>query len=513
MLPGTTRPTPTWAVVPLGTTSVSRDAKNSVKVHPSEWSGPSQGGDAGSDSGLMPARTAGPTVGCVRPPSWTSRDDGWFLRVAAAATALIGLLGAAVAAGPAARLEVGGLSAAAVVGYLVAARRRLPTVLLVAWTFTPSVLLALRHRGEGTMFLLVVAVSLVVLVEDDRWVRLVAGTAATLSPAVVQLLAPSEWGWPFWVGGILFGWLSAEQMRRFRALVAELGATRERLAVQAVHLERRRISAELHDLVGHSLGVLLLHVTGARRRLRDDPAGAEEALRQAESIGRSGLAEIRRSVAALRDEAGTAIAPMLTAADVPDLVERTAAAGCAVRLRVDGDLAAVESIIGLAVYRVVQESLANATRHAPGAAVAVGVDVRADAVGVSVRDTGGGGGGGTGSGGAGSGGAGAGGVGGTGGVGLVGMRERVAALGGALSAGPVAGGWEVRARLPRSGAPVPTARTETSPAEAAPSPDRPATGVPATGDQLSGQQAGRSAAEPTGPPGAGRATSAPGRPG
>jgi signal transduction histidine kinase len=223
-------------------------------------------------------------------------------------------------------------------------------------------------------------------------------------------------------------------------LVAELEATRERLAVQAVHLERRRIAAELHDLVGHSLGVLLLHVTGARRRIEDDPAGATEALRRAESIGRAGLAEIRRSVAALRDEAGTSLAPATTAADVPALVAATAAAGCPARLRVDGELAEVEPITGLAVYRVVQESLANAARHAPGAAVTASVSVRAGDVEVVVADAGG-----------------PAPPRGPAGVGLVGMRERVEALGGTLAAGPAGPGWEVRAVLPRAGAGMPVA--------------------------------------------------------
>jgi signal transduction histidine kinase len=364
----------------------------------------------------------------VHAPSWTARGDSWFAGVAAAAAALVGVLGTVGADGAGARLEVAALSALSAAGFLVAARRRLPTALLAGWTFAPPVVLALRERSEGTYFLLVIAVSFVALVEPDRWVRLAAGLVAVAVPGVVNLAVRPGWGWPFWTGGILFGWLSAEQMRRFRTLVAELTATRERLAEQAVQLERRRIAGDLHDLVGHSLGVLLLHVTGARRRLRDDPAAAEEALRQAEAIGRAGLAEVRRDVAALRDERGAALAPVPTAADVPELVGRTAGP---VELTVTGDLAGVGPVAGLAVYRVVQESLANAARHAPGAAVRVEVDVRPEAVEVVVRDGGG-----------------AGAAPDAGGVGLVGMRERVEALGGRLSAGPVGTGWAVRAAIP-----------------------------------------------------------------
>lgn len=372
----------------------------------------------------------------MRPPSWTSRGDAWFAGAAAVLAAAIGVLGVIGAPGGTARVEVAALSALTVAGFVVATRRRLPTPLLAAWTFAPAIVLALRERGEATMFLLVVAVSYLVLVEDDRWVRVAAASVATLSPAAVQLRVHSDWGWQFWMCGILFGWLSAEQIRRFRALVAELAATRERLAEQAVLLERRRIAAELHDLVGHSLGVLLLHVTGARRRVRDDPAAAEEALRQAETIGRSGLAEIRRGVAALRDEAGTGLAPTPSAADVPGLVERTAAAGTPVDLLVTGELSGLEAMTGLAVYRVVQESLANAARHAPGAAVQVRVHIAAEAVDVTVLDAG-----------AGPDGSGPTGV---GGVGLIGMRERVEALGGTFSAGREPGGWRVAAHLPRA---------------------------------------------------------------
>lgn len=364
-------------------------------------------------------------------------DERLFAGLSALAAALVSAI--AVAAAPGHRVEVGALCAVAVAAYVVALRWRPPTPLLLVWTYGPPVVLVAAGRGEGIVFLLLVAVSFLGLVEDDPRVRVAAGLVALATPAAIQLAAPTHWGWPYWTGGLLVTWLSTEQMRRFRALVAELEATRERLAAQAVHLERRRIAAELHDLVGHSLGVLLLHVTGARRRIADDPAGATEALVRAESIGRAGLAEIRRSVAALRDEAGTALAPSPVAADVPDLVAESRAAGCPVGLEVTGDLAAVEPMTGLAVYRVVQESLANAVRHAPGAAVTVAVAVGPAAVGVTVRDAGGGGGPRS-----------------AAGVGLVGMRERVQALGGTVTAGPVPpGGWQVHAVLPRAAADSP----------------------------------------------------------
>ncbi|MEA2715711.1 MAG: hypothetical protein QOI99_28 [Actinomycetota bacterium] len=357
-----------------------------------------------------------------------------------AVAGVVGLAGVVAAGGNAARVEVAALTAVTMAGFITHSRwPRMPPALLAAWTFGPAVVLNLRQRGEGTMFLLVVALSFLVLVTPNRRTRLVAGVVAVLAPPVVQAISPQDWGWPFWMMGIGFGWLSAEQMRRSHALVAELAATRELLAEQAVHVERRRIAAELHDLVGHSLTVVLLSVTGARRLVRDDPEAATEALLEAEAIGRASLAEIRGSARALRDDqtAGPAFAPMPAARDVSELVERMVSAGSEVVLDIVGDVDEVEPVTGLVVYRVVQESLHNAARHAPGAAARVALVVDPEAVDVEVFDA-------------------SRGVhqaaadNGAPGVGLLGMRERVEAVGGTLDAGPVPGGWRVRAHVPRA---------------------------------------------------------------
>ncbi|MGI9033180.1 MAG: sensor histidine kinase, partial [Acidimicrobiales bacterium] len=319
----------------------------------------------------------------------------------------------------------------------------LSSVILVAWTFSPAIVLSLQERGEGTMFLLVVAVCFVVLVTPDGRTRTVAGTLAVLAPAAIQAVRPQDWGWPYWMMGIAFGWLSGEQLHRFGELVAELAATRELLAERAVHVERRRMAAELHDLVGHSLTVVLLSVTGARRLVREDPDAAVEALAEAEALGRASLAEIRASVRAWRDDQppGDGVAPMPAAPDVAGLVERMAAAGSPVGLDVTGDLDEVEPVTGLVVYRVVQESLNNAVRHAPGAPTRVAVVVASEAVEVDVFDTGAG---------SGSRADGRQSAPGHGGVGLIGMRERVEAVGGVLQAGREPDGWRVRARVPRA---------------------------------------------------------------
>jgi signal transduction histidine kinase len=283
------------------------------------------------------------------------------------------------------------------------------------------------------MFLVLVGVSYIAITETDPRTRRAVGVVAVALPAVTAYHLPFTWGWPYWTMGILFAWLFGVQTRRFRLLVVELDATRERLAEQAVFTERRRIAAELHDLVGHSLTVVLLFLTGARRRVREDPSNAEEALREAEEIGRRSLAEVRRSVAALREGGGSAdLQPLAGLCDVPGLIDQARSAGSDVGLRLNGPLDQVEAVTGLAVYRVIQESLANATKHAPGSAVRVRIDVDEKSVGVEVVDRGG------------SLGASRG-----GGVGLIGMRERVEALGGRLTVGPQPEGWRVEAVLPR----------------------------------------------------------------
>jgi signal transduction histidine kinase len=376
------------------------------------------------------------TVRGVPQPAWISRDDAWWAWVAAIMAVAIGLIAAISEPGVWSRAAVVGVALVSAAGFATKARwPRLPGPLLAVWTFTPIIIVNLRQRGEGTLMILVVSVGLLMLTEPDRRVRWTLGAFGVLAPAAIEAVTHQRRGWPFWMMGIVFGWLSGEQMRRFRSLVAELEATRERIAVQAVHLERRRLAAELHDLVGHSLTVVMLHVTGARRRLGEDPASAAQALQEAEEIGRASLAEIRRNVAALRDQDGAGVVPTPSAADVGGLVNRMRAANSDVSLAVSGDLGTVEAIVGLALYRVVQESLNNASRHAPGASVRVVVIVGSDEVEVSVANCGG-----------------AAAVDCPVGVGLIGMRERVEAVGGTLDAGPAAGGWLVRARVPRPAA-------------------------------------------------------------
>jgi signal transduction histidine kinase len=378
-------------------------------------------------------------------PGWARRDDGWWAAVAAVLALVTGLVTAVVArrgvlvngTRPHAALVQTLVIAVSVLcaGALLARRRwpRLPSLVVAFFAFVPPALLVRWHDVEGTMFLVAVGVSYIAITETDPRTRLAVGIVAVALPAVVTFHLSFNWGWPYWTMGVAFSWLFGVQTRRFRLLVLELEAARERLAQQAVFTERRRIAAELHDLVGHSLTVVLLFLTGARRRVREDPSNAEQALREAEEIGRRSLAEVRRSVAGLREGGGSGdLQPLAGVCDVPGLIDQARSAGSDVGLQSSGPLDQVEALTGLAVYRVIQESLANATRHAPGSAVRVRIDVDENSVGVEVVDRGGSRGPST-----------------VGGVGLIGMRERVEALGGKLTVGPQPEGWRVEAVLPR----------------------------------------------------------------
>lgn len=210
-----------------------------------------------------------------------------------------------------------------------------------------------------------------------------------------------------------------------------LRAEREAQTTRAA-LDRATIAGEVHDVVAHSLAVVLLNVTAARHALEsdDDRAEAVEALRDAETQGRTAMNDIRRTIELLRTEGLGGAQPGV--AEIPELVDSFARAGLSVTLEHRDPSVALDGSAGLAAFRVVQESLANAVKHAPGARVAVTVEPR-DGRGLTVRVT-------------------------CpvpddarrapGGSGLAGMRARVESAGGTLSAGPVEGWWLVDATFP-----------------------------------------------------------------
>jgi len=242
--------------------------------------------------------------------------------------------------------------------------------------------------------------------------------------------------------GLDMGFVMRSQQLRIDAQARE-HEVRER---QAVLEERQRIGREVHDLVAHSLSVTMLHLTAARREVEDvaDRAAAPEAgqlddavsaLRDAERVGRRAMADIRGTVGLLGQEAGSAAtAPTPGLADVPALLADFRAAGLEVGYDARGDIQQVPATTALGLYRIVQESLANVAKHAPGSRVTVRLDVDADPGELVVtsdlpsrfrRNPGG--------------------------SGLSGMAERAVQLGAQLSAGPDHGSWVVRVELPRDG--------------------------------------------------------------
>jgi signal transduction histidine kinase len=184
------------------------------------------------------------------------------------------------------------------------------------------------------------------------------------------------------------------------------------------------------------LAAVMLQVTSARHVLRRDADAAEEALRAAEEVGRRSMHELRHTVTLLRtDEEASAAAPAPTASEIPALVDEARAGGLAVELRTRGDLSRIPPTVGLALYRIAQEALANAARHAPRARTMLGLELVNGRVALMAETSGPV-------------------VAGSASerrrphYGLIGMRERAVALGGEFAAGPTRDGWRVRCELP-----------------------------------------------------------------
>jgi signal transduction histidine kinase len=240
-------------------------------------------------------------------------------------------------------------------------------------------------------------------------------------------------------------WALGDRTRVRRDLVRQLTAraqqaerSRELAADLAVVDERTRIARELHDVIAHTVSVVVVQAGAGRSVATRDPEAAETALASIEAIGREALTDLRRMVGVLRENPpGRGRLPQPTLADVPELVERLAAAGLPVEVREEGQRRALPSGIELSAYRIVQEALTNVLKHAGTVRnVEVVVTHRPDGLTVTVTDDG-------------RGPALDAERGDTPGNGLVGMRERVKLYRGHLVAGArTGGGYSVRATLP-----------------------------------------------------------------
>lgn len=249
---------------------------------------------------------------------------------------------------------------------------------------------------------------------DALFTPIVIAVAATLGFAVAQVRARAE-------------------------LAERQAAAAERARAQAELLaagqERERIARELHDVLAHTVSVMVMQAEAAEEMLDREPARAREPVTAVQRVGREALTEIRALLAGLRNLQEDSRAPQPGADNLPDLVDAALAAGQDVTLQVHGQPRALSPSTGAAAYRVVQEALTNARRHAPGARVVVNLSWQQDTLTVTVTDDG------------------------TlaapaddsasPGHGLIGMRERAQVLGGTLEVGPVgATGFRVCAVLP-----------------------------------------------------------------
>ena len=208
---------------------------------------------------------------------------------------------------------------------------------------------------------------------------------------------------------------------------------REERARTAVTEERARIARELHDVVGHSVSLMTVQASAVRRLLRPEQQRERESLLIVEQTGREALAEMRRMVGVLRrPEEAPALAPQPSLEHLNKLVEKAREAGLPVELRIEGDPLPLPAGLDLTAYRLVQEGLTNALKHARAQHAEVLVHYTDGHVELTVSDDGRGAGDRDG-----------------GGHGLVGMRERVTVYGGELEAGPrPEGGYRLRATLP-----------------------------------------------------------------
>lgn len=266
--------------------------------------------------------------------------------------------------------------------------------------------------------------------------------AVTAAPAAGMLVVASGIGQLEGLGmhvvvtalGLVAGAMLHTQSRALAAERSALAGEHDR----ATMAERNRIAREIHDLVAHSLSITMLHITGARRMLADgaglegdDVEEAIKALRDAELVGRQAMNDIRQTVSELATE-NDANRPLPSVDDLPELVDSVRGAGLKASYAADGDTSRLAPSAGLGLYRIVQESLANVAKHAPGSPAHVHLSVGREKVNLTVRSTR------------------------TRpqaahddrGNGIAGMTARAAQLGGTISAGPSGDSWLVDLSVP-----------------------------------------------------------------
>lgn len=403
-----------------------------------------------------------------------------------AATAIGFLIGDAVLAG---RLETeaplpgetvyGWVPALPVLGQalLLLLRLRAPVVVLLGTTALDALVLVMSAGELGTGPIAVMIATYTVV----RWRPGRATVLWVLAAAVVMVLVAriTVEGSPLIEGGwalplavlrsvVIYAPAAAagEYVRARARLIhalrerAELAERdRERHEAAAVLRERAAMARELHDIAAHHLSGIVLSAQAAESLLTRDPDRARGYVQTVQREAQTTLAGLRQTVGLLRTDDRGELAPVPTIAELPALVATAEQRGATVELHAEGAPVPLGPLAEAAGYRMVQESLTNAARHAAGAPVSVAVRWTEDGVELMVENAAPSGGSGGGPGGPPSGAgagagtsAGTGGVDGPGGVGLRGMRERAELIGGLLEVGATASsGWRNRLRIPRGG--------------------------------------------------------------
>ncbi|WP_244295886.1 sensor histidine kinase [Micromonospora orduensis] len=381
--------------------------------------------------------------------------SGWQTRVADALLALVLLGFGLLATGLAGDNQPGSRQVDTVCRLLIAVaalalcvRRRVPVVTLAVVTVATSTYLLIGYPYGPVLLAFLVAVYSVAVRLPVRPAALAAGAAFVLllahvffsrgpAPGWTGVLPASAWVVvPFAVGVVVR--VTREAAARTRV---EQARDRAEQARRQADEERLRIAQEVHDVVGHGLAAISMQADIALHLLPKRPEQAEVALTAISRTSREALDELRVTLGAVRRGAERGPVPGL--ARLPALRDRLAGAGLTVEVRVVGDPRELPAAVDLAAYRVVQEALTNVLRHAGVARAEVTVGYRPDEVTVEVTDRG-----------AGATRAGLDPADDESGHGLAGMRERVTALGGRLTAGPPPdGGFRVYACLPVGSAP------------------------------------------------------------
>jgi signal transduction histidine kinase len=317
-----------------------------------------------------------------------------------------------------------------------------PLFVGVALAATAGLLVAPAETDFAPFLFVLLAVE---VAATSRLALAVSTVLAACAVALALGLRGQDEGWWLWMPGIAAGGVAGYAVQAQMRLLLQERATRAALAERLAAEDRQRVAREVHDVVAHSLGVTMLHLTAARHALESEPEPADideavDSLRAAERVGRQAMGDIRRTIGLLDGPgAGPGEAPAPGAGDLPRLVEEFRAAGIDVRYELRGELGGLSPAAGLDLYRVAAESLANVAKHAPGGCADLVVEAGGDGVRLVVRSSA-----------TGDGPARAPDPAPAGGRGLRGMRERVELQGGTLRTGPEGGGWCVEATLPRT---------------------------------------------------------------